>query len=51
MSGTDDLGVLVVDDDFMVARIHTQIVERTQPSRNYDSTVTRVSSTALFCGD
>ena len=29
MSGTDDLGVLVVDDDFMVARIHTQFVERT----------------------
>ena len=23
------LGVLVVDDDFMVARIHTQFVERT----------------------
>ena len=29
MSGTDDLTVLVVDDDFMVARIHTQFVERT----------------------
>jgi response regulator of citrate/malate metabolism len=30
VSGTDDLGVLVVDDDFMVARIHTQFVERTE---------------------
>ena len=30
MSGTDDLAVLVVDDDFMVARIHTQFVERTE---------------------
>ena len=30
MSGTDDLTVLVVDDDFMVARIHTQFVERTE---------------------
>ena len=28
MSG-DDVSVLVVDDDFMVARIHTQFVERT----------------------
>lgn len=28
MSG-DDVAVLVVDDDFMVARIHTQFVERT----------------------
>jgi response regulator of citrate/malate metabolism len=28
MSGT--VGVLVVDDDFMVARIHTQFVERTE---------------------
>lgn len=26
---SDDVGVLVVDDDFMVARIHTQFVERT----------------------
>jgi response regulator of citrate/malate metabolism len=25
----DEVGVLVVDDDFMVARIHTQFVERT----------------------
>ena len=29
MSATDDVRVLVVDDDFMVARIHTQFVERT----------------------
>ena len=28
MSG-DEVSVLVVDDDFMVARIHTQFVERT----------------------
>ena len=26
---SDDVGVLVIDDDFMVARIHTQFVDRT----------------------
>ena len=32
MSAMNDLRVLVVDDDFMVARIHTQFVERTEGS-------------------
>ena len=39
-----DVAVLVVDDDFMVARIHTQFVERTPGFR-----VVGVASTSTSC--
>ncbi|MFF8673754.1 response regulator [Streptomyces sp. NPDC015242] len=32
-AGTDTIGVLVVDDDFMVARVHRAFVDRVEPFR------------------